>query len=92
MKKIVLATIAMGALAAPAMASGYNCGNVPQDQWMSKDEVRTRMTDQGYEVRQVKVEDGCYEVYALKDGRRLEALLNPATGEMIGSESGEMDD
>ena len=40
----------------------------------------------GFEVRQVKVEDGCYEVYGIKDGKKVEAIFNPATGEQVGAE------
>jgi hypothetical protein len=38
----------------------------------------------GYKVRQVKVEDGCYEIYAVdKNGQRIEAYFNPVTAEVV---------
>ena len=35
------------------------------------------MAAQGYDVRKIEIEDGEIEVYALKDGKRLEIYLNP---------------
>jgi hypothetical protein len=39
-------------------------------------EIRTMLTEQGYEVRSVGMEDGRIEVYAVKDGELLEIYLN----------------
>jgi len=39
-------------------------------------EIRTKLTEQGYEVRKIEKDDGLYEVYAIKDGQRLELYLN----------------
>jgi hypothetical protein len=35
-----------------------------------------------YEVRKVKVEDGCYELYTKKNGKKFEVFINPATLEI----------
>jgi hypothetical protein len=43
-----------------------------------KAEITAAMTAQGYEVRKIKTEDGLYEVYALKDGKKLEVYLDDA--------------
>ncbi len=43
-----------------------------------KNEITTTLTDQGYEVRRVDVEDGLFEVYALKDGKKVEIYLDAA--------------
>jgi hypothetical protein len=44
------------------------------------DEVRTQistlLTGQGYEVGKIKTDDGLYEAYARKDGKRYEVYLN----------------
>ena len=34
------------------------------------------LTEQGYEVAKIKIEDGMYEAYAKKDGKRYEVFLN----------------
>ncbi len=39
-------------------------------------QVRATLTEQGYEVRSVGMEDGRIEVYAVKDGALLEIYLD----------------
>ncbi len=39
-------------------------------------QIRTTLTEQGYEVRKIEMEDGQYEAYALKDGKKLEIYMN----------------
>lgn len=67
-------------LSAPALASGYKCNSGPSSEWMPKEAILHSLTMKGYEIRKVEVEDGCYEVYAMKDGRKLEIFVNPTTG------------
>jgi hypothetical protein len=51
---------------------------------MSLKDIEAKATAMGYKVRQVKIEDGCYEIYALdKDGKRVEAYLNPVTADVV---------
>ncbi len=35
------------------------------------------LTAQGYDVRSVKLEDGLFEAYTIKDGQMAEIFLNP---------------
>ena len=62
--------LAMGGL--PAMASGYDKALTPE----IRAQIIEKMTGEGYEVRKVKTEDGYFEVYALKDGKKLEIYLD----------------
>ncbi|MCB1489686.1 MAG: PepSY domain-containing protein [Bauldia sp.] len=65
------------------MAKAAGSGN-----WMTKEEITKVLTDQGYEVRQVKTEDNGYEVYAIdKNGNRVESEVDPQTGMLIGTDS-----
>ncbi|MDU8943374.1 PepSY domain-containing protein [Ovoidimarina sediminis] len=41
-------------------------------------QIRTLLTEQGYEVGKIKIEDGKYEAYAKKDGHRYEVFMNAA--------------
>ena len=43
----------------------------------TQNEITTKMAAEGYDVRKIEIEDGEIEVYALKDGKRLEIYLNP---------------
>lgn len=39
-------------------------------------QVREKLTAQGYDVRRIDSEDGLIEVYAMKDGKKLELYLD----------------
>ena len=40
------------------------------------EQIKSQLTEQGYEVRKVETEDGMYEAYALKEGARYEIYLD----------------
>ena len=92
MNKLIIASafaVVLTAGAGAALASGDDDLriNAPRDQWLSIPQVTEKYKAEGYDVRQVKVEDGGYEIYAIdKDGRRIEAYVHPVTGEMLKSE------
>ena len=85
MQKIIITLVAVTfAAAVPAAASSKNCGNAAQSQWLSIADITTKATGMGYKVRQVKVEDGCYEIYALdKNGNPVEASIHPDSAEVV---------
>jgi len=92
MKTILLATALLSLFAAGAARSedeGKGC-NVPKDKWMTEDAMKDKAKAMGLDVRQVKVENGCYEVYAIDaKGAKVETIFNPETGEPVGSEGAE---
>lgn len=80
----ILALTAAASLPALAEGDDASCGNASRDQWMSEDAVKAKAAELGYEVRKVKEEDGCYEVYGIdKNGAKAEIYLNPVTGEVV---------
>jgi len=87
MKKIAFfaATIAILAAASPVSASGddMSCENV-KGQWMSKEQIKAKVAEMGYDVRRIKKEDGCYEAYILDNkGKKAEIYVNPVSGEVV---------
>lgn len=77
-----MAALALVLVASPAMASDL-C-NEPKDKWMSVEDITAKVVEQGYEVRKIKVEDGCYEAYAInKDGKKFELYMNPVTAAVV---------
>ncbi|MDH4439147.1 MAG: PepSY domain-containing protein [Rhizobium sp.] len=86
-KLIALSLITFVSFAGFAQAEdeGAKC-DAPKDKWMTEEAMKAKATELGYDVRQVKVENGCYEVYGIKDGQKVEAIFNPATGEQVGAE------
>jgi hypothetical protein len=85
----ILASLALATtVATPALADddGGRCGNAPRAQWMSEDAAKGKATELGYQVRQVKEEEGCYEVYAIdKNGAKVELHMDPVSGTVVKS-------
>lgn len=82
--KIALFVLA-SALVSPAFATGLaTCDSGDKATWKSMDELKDKLTKEGWEVRLVKEDGGCYEVYAKdKDGNRTEAYFHPVTFEPV---------
>jgi hypothetical protein len=77
----VLAPLAL-LLAAPiAGATGLaTCDSGPESGWQPRETLSKRLVAQGWKIRQIKVDGGCYEVYAVNaQGARVEAYFHPVT-------------
>lgn len=74
--------LAAALFAAPAFAASQ-CPEVPKEKALRAEEVQARLEARGYDVRRVKREGTCYEVKAKKDGKRVEAYVNPADGSIV---------
>lgn len=62
----------------PALA-GDDCA-VPMTDWQPRDAVLRLAAAQGWQVRRIKIDDGCYELIGRDaDGRAIEVKLDPAT-------------
>lgn len=60
------------------------CEPIPKEQWKPQAELQRKLTDMGWKVSRVKIENGCYEVYA-KDatGKKVEQFFHPKTLERV---------
>lgn len=67
--------------AAAAQATGLaTCDSGPQENWQPQARLEKQLVAAGWQVRRIKVDGGCYEVYALNDkGERVEAYFHPVT-------------
>lgn len=87
MKNLLLKALAATALLASshAMATGLaTCDSGPQESWEPQAKLEKMLTDKGWKVRRIKVDGGCYEVYALNEkGERVEAYFHPKTLEPV---------
>ncbi len=64
-----------------------NCTSEPRSAWMSEAEMKKRVADQGYEVKEFKISGACYEIYGWdRDGRKVEVYFNPVNGTVFKSE------
>ena len=79
----VLATLSVGTL---ANADDNDC-YVPMANWQTREAVRNMAKAQGWNVRRLKIDDGCYEIKGYDaSGRGIEAKIDPATLDVIGIE------
>ncbi len=83
MKILPVAIIAALGVAFSVTANGTGlatCESGPQSGWKSQDALSKQLTDKGWKIRRIKIDGGCYEVYAITDkGDRVEAYFHPVT-------------
>ena len=65
----------------PGFATGLaTCDSGPKSGWQDTSVLEKQLTEQGWIVRRIKEDGGCYEVYALdQKGARVEAYFHPVT-------------
>ena len=52
-------------MASGAQATGFaTCDSGPHEGWQPQDKLSARLKEQGWDVRRIKEDGGCYEVYA----------------------------
>jgi hypothetical protein len=88
-RKFAIAALAV-LIAGPALAAG-GCSNAPAAKFKPKAQLSAKLKAEGLTVRQIKVENGCYEVYALdKSGHKVNAAYNAETfSKVANAEAGE---
>lgn len=68
-----------------AMAHGSFKCDEPKKEWKQRDDLQDKLKAEGWDVRKVKIDNGCYEVYGFDGkGQRREAYFNPKTFELVG--------
>lgn len=87
--RLSAAALVIAALAtAPAQVANATglatCDSGSPDTWQPQEKLTAMLKAKGWEVRNVKVDGGCYEVYALDEKReRVEAYFHPVTLERV---------
>ncbi|MFZ0098543.1 MAG: PepSY domain-containing protein [Gemmobacter sp.] len=57
---------------------------VPMTDWQPRSAVAQLALDNGWTVRRIKIDDGCYEIDGSDaSGRQIEVKINPATLQVI---------
>tara|TARA_R110000868_G_scaffold209488_2_gene459274 strand:+ start:3711 stop:4028 length:318 start_codon:yes stop_codon:yes gene_type:complete len=57
---------------------------VPMADWQPREAVARLAQENGWTVRRIKVDDGCYEIDGSDaEGRRIEVMVHPATLQVI---------
>jgi hypothetical protein len=82
--KTALTILSVLAVFSAGSARADNYCAVPMVDWQPRDAVSQLATDNGWEVRRIKIDDGCYEIDGRDaQGRRIEVTVNPSTLEVI---------
>ena len=81
-----LAFVVLAAAAVPAIA-GPTCTDLPQEKWLTAEQMTKKFQDLGYrdDVKALHVSKGkCWEIYGHdKEGRKVEIYFHPITGAIV---------
>ncbi len=92
MKKALTILGFLAALPAGAAFADDDCF-VPMTDWQPRDAVARLAEENGWTVRRIKIDDGCYEIKGNDaEGRRIEATVHPGTLKVIELEYDDVDD
>jgi hypothetical protein len=77
------AAVSLSLVLAPTLAFGTGlatCDSGPQEGWQPQATLEKQLTEKGWKVNRIKIDGGCYEVYAIDEqGKRVEAYFHPET-------------
>lgn len=79
-----MTNLMMTALCAASLTAGMAQADddcfVPMTEWQPREAVAKLAAEQGWTVRRIKIDDGCYEVIGNDaEGRAIEVKVNPGT-------------
>ncbi|HQU69025.1 MAG TPA: PepSY domain-containing protein [Albidovulum sp.] len=79
-----LTMLAFLAVISPGAAFADDDCFVPMADWQPRGAVARLAEENGWSVRRIKIDDGCYEIKgADREGRRIEVSLHPGTLDVI---------
>jgi hypothetical protein len=85
MNKPAAATILLLAALQTTYAHGDVKCNVAKEEMRPQMELQKKLQAEGWKVRMIQLENGCYEVYAFDAAQqRVEVFFNPKTFEQVG--------
>ena len=92
MRKLVIAislfAVAGTMAAAHAESLGRPCTDKPESAYLSLDALKTKVAEQGYEIRSGEIKNACAEFYVVdKAGKRAELFLDPTSGVTVSGDA-----
>lgn len=82
MRNIIIALGLAATFGGTALAS-EKC-SVAMADWQPREALQAKLEGEGWKVRSIKTEDGCYEAYAINaEGKKVEAYFNPQTFQSV---------
>jgi hypothetical protein len=82
MNAVRSAAFALTVLVSPfSHATGLaTCDSGPREGWQPAAKLEAQLKERGWNVRRIKEDGGCYEVYGFDEtGKRVEAYFHPVT-------------
>ena len=80
----LVAALAVAPMTVASATGLATCDSGSPDTWQSQEKLTAALKEKGWDVRNVKIDGGCYEVYALDEkGERVEAYFHPVTLERV---------
>ena len=81
---LAAAVLALAVVGEASAQHAERCEPIPKDQWKPQADLERKLTDMGWKVSRVKVENGCYEVYGTDaKGGKVEVFFHPKTLERV---------
>lgn len=82
--KTLAISVLFFALAGSGIAAAKDLCSVPEAEWQTKEALQAKLESEGWSVKSIKVDDGCYEAYG-KDaaGNKMEVYFDPKTFEVL---------
>jgi len=82
MRPILSLTLLASLLPLSANATGrHACEDTNRAAWMTQDQLTEQLETEGWSVRRMKEDGGCWEVYGTNpEGLRVEGYFHPVTG------------
>lgn len=83
--KSIFAALTLSLVASTAMAAP-KC-DTPKEKWQPKGALQKQLEGEGWKVKKIKTENGCYEAYATKaSGEKLERFFDPVSFKAMGDD------
>jgi hypothetical protein len=83
MKTFALSILLLATIGAGTASAAELC-QVPETEWQPKEALEQKLQAEGWKVKKVKVDEGCYEVYGTDaSGARMEVYFNPKTFDVV---------
>ena len=87
MKRVLLSAALLASLGATTALASEKC-SVPQADWQPQTALQEKLESDGWTIKRIKIDDGCYEVYGTDSkGQRMETYFDPQTFAVVHSET-----
>jgi hypothetical protein len=91
--KTVLSALTLTALLSAGVARADDDCLAPMIDWQPREAVARLAVEQGWTVRRIKIDDGCYEIVGTDaKGRKIEVKVHPGTLAVVEMEYEDDDD